>query len=164
MLDYKERAGLTLKIKMKMKSKKTMKSDGNRKTTVKAKSRQVVKASIPEAKEMAPGTPARKPVTAAALEPDAKEAAPAPAKPGRIILQLVKPGAASVFVAGSFNEWNPGTTQLKPLGNGRWAGSAEAGPGRYEYLFVVDGNWIPDPDARESVANPFGGINSVLVV
>jgi hypothetical protein len=36
--------------------------------------------------------------------------------------------------------------------------------GRHEYLFVVDGQWLPDPKAKESVQNPFGGRNSVLVV
>ena len=36
--------------------------------------------------------------------------------------------------------------------------------GRYEYLFVVDGQWLPDPNARESVQNPYGGTNSVLTV
>jgi hypothetical protein len=28
----------------------------------------------------------------------------------------------------------------------------------------VDGQWLPDPNAKESVENPFGGRNSVLVV
>jgi hypothetical protein len=37
-------------------------------------------------------------------------------------------------------------------------------PGTYEYCLVVDGQWIPDPLARESVPNPFGGRNSVLNV
>ena len=37
-------------------------------------------------------------------------------------------------------------------------------PGNYEYCFVVDGEWIPDPLARESVPNPFGGRNSILNV
>jgi hypothetical protein len=36
--------------------------------------------------------------------------------------------------------------------------------GRYEYMFVVDGQWLPDPNAKESVQNPFGGKNSLLVV
>ena len=36
--------------------------------------------------------------------------------------------------------------------------------GRHEYLFVVDGQWLPDPNAKESVANPYGGRNSVLTV
>ena len=39
---------------------------------------------------------------------------------------------------------------LTPLGNGRWSGSLAVKPGRYEYLFVVDGTWTPDPNARES--------------
>jgi len=29
---------------------------------------------------------------------------------------------------------------------------------------VVDGQWIDDPAAKESVANPFGGFNAVLIV
>jgi hypothetical protein len=28
----------------------------------------------------------------------------------------------------------------------------------------VDGQWLPDPNAKESVENPFGGRNSVLTV
>jgi hypothetical protein len=37
-------------------------------------------------------------------------------------------------------------------------------PGTYEYCLVVDGQWMPDPLARETVPNPFGGRNSVLNV
>jgi hypothetical protein len=29
---------------------------------------------------------------------------------------------------------------------------------------VVDGHWMPDPSARDSRPNPFGGRNSVLNV
>lgn len=83
---------------------------------------------------------------------------------GRILLELIKPDAKTVAVAGTFNEWNPQKTPLSPLGNGRWAGDLNVTAGRYEYLFVVDGQWLPDPNAKESVQNPFGGTNSVLVV
>ena len=85
-------------------------------------------------------------------------------KASRISLELIKPDAKTVYVAGSFNEWQPEKTPLAPLGNGRWAGDLAIKPGRHEYLFVVDGQWLPDPNARESVQNPFGGKNSVLVV
>ncbi|MBI3875935.1 MAG: glycoside hydrolase family 13, partial [Verrucomicrobia bacterium] len=37
-------------------------------------------------------------------------------------------------------------------------------PGRYEYLFVVDGRWLSDPGADEAVPNRFGGWNSVREV
>jgi hypothetical protein len=37
-------------------------------------------------------------------------------------------------------------------------------PGRYEYRFVVNGEWVDDPKAKASVPNPHGGRNAVLVV
>jgi len=83
---------------------------------------------------------------------------------GRIALEFIKPEAKTVFVAGSFNQWKPEATPLVPKGNGKWVGDLAVKPGRHEYLFVVDGQWMPDPKARESVVNPFGGKNSVLVV
>jgi 1,4-alpha-glucan branching enzyme len=88
----------------------------------------------------------------------------AAAKPNRVSIEFVNPAAKAVSVAGSFNEWKPDKTPLVPVGNGRWLGALAVRPGRHEYLFVVDGQWIPDPNAKESVQNPFGGKNSVLIV
>jgi 1,4-alpha-glucan branching enzyme len=82
----------------------------------------------------------------------------------RVSLELVKPGAKTVYVAGSFNEWKPEKTPLIAAGNDRWVGHLAVKPGRHEYLFVVDGEWLQDPNAKETVENPFGGKNSVLVV
>lgn len=81
----------------------------------------------------------------------------------KVSLEFFKPGARQVAVAGSFNGWKP-EDSLKPAGNGRWVADLNVGPGRYEYLFIVDGQWQPDPNAKESVSNPFGGQNSVLIV
>src|SRR2546423_4251057 len=81
----------------------------------------------------------------------------------RVSFELVKADAQKVCVAGSFNQWKPDQTPLAPVGNGRWVGDLTVKPGRYEYLFVVDGQWLPDPNAKESVQNPFGGQNSVLI-
>jgi hypothetical protein len=89
---------------------------------------------------------------------------PATPAPPQVVLELVHPAAKQVSVAGSFNGWQPERTPLKAAGNGRWSGDLKVAPGRYEYLFVVDGQWLPDPNARESVQNPFGGRNSVLTV
>ena len=91
-------------------------------------------------------------------------AKPQAPKPGRVSFELVKPEAKNVFVAGSFNDWKPEMAPLAPMGNGRWVGDLTVKPGRYEYLFVVDGQWMPDPNAKESVQNPFGGRNSILGV
>jgi 1,4-alpha-glucan branching enzyme len=85
-------------------------------------------------------------------------------KAGRVAFELVKPDAKNVCVAGTFNDWKPEKAPLVPMGNGRWAGDLSVKPGKYEYLFVVDGQWMPDPNAKESVENPFGGRNSVIGV
>jgi 1,4-alpha-glucan branching enzyme len=123
------------------------------------------KKSLVGVKAVAPE--AAKPVPVRLTEPAV--ARPAPAKsqspqPARMSLELVEPAAQQVYVAGSFNGWKPDTTPLMALGNGRWKGDLKLGPGRHEYLFVVDGQWRPDPNARETVQNPFGGQNSVVMV
>ena len=72
--------------------------------------------------------------------------------------------AASIAIAGTFNEWRPTATPMIAIGEGRWVKKLVLPPGVYEYRLVVDGQWIPDPRARETVPNPFGGLNSVLKV
>jgi 1,4-alpha-glucan branching enzyme len=79
-------------------------------------------------------------------------------------LTLVAPAAKEVCVAGTFNDWKTGATPLKAAVGGEWRGELKLSPGRYEYLFVVDGKWLPDPAANESAPNPFGGVNSVVSV
>ena len=49
-------------------------------------------------------------------------------------------------------------------GGGRWLKETELPPVTYEYCLVVDGQWMPDPLAKETVPNPYGGVNSVLKV
>ena len=77
---------------------------------------------------------------------------------------LKQPQARSVAVAGSFNDWDGNRTPLSLDSAGTWKATVWLPAGRYEYRFVVDGQWISDPGARESVRNAFGSINSVLVV
>jgi len=103
--------------------------------------------------------PAQAPVKKAPATP-----APVKAAEPHVSLQFVNPTATKVCVAGSFNGWKPEATPLTRTANGQWIGDLTVKPGRHEYLFVVDGQWIPDPKARETVPNPFGGRNSVLVV
>ena len=77
---------------------------------------------------------------------------------------FIQPDAHEVFVAGSFNNWNPGETPLTNIGQGHWVKDLALPPGRYEYQFVVDGHWLPDRTAKQIVLNPFGGLNSIVVV
>ena len=78
--------------------------------------------------------------------------------------EFTHPTAAMVCVAGTFNHWQPEAKTLHPAGGGKWWKETQLAPGTYEYCFVVDGQWIPDPLAKNHVPNPFGGRNSVLVV
>ena len=84
-----------------------------------------------------------------------------PRKP--VSLRLRHDAAVAVFIAGTFNNWEPGRDMLRRNESGEWGIQLELEPGRHEYLFVADGCWLPDPDADEWVENPYGGRNSVLV-
>lgn len=79
-------------------------------------------------------------------------------------LQFRNPTAKSVFVAGEFNEWHPGASEMVLLQGGLWAKELTLQPGSYEYRFVVDGVWTADPKNAETRPNPFGEANSVLRV
>jgi hypothetical protein len=50
------------------------------------------------------------------------------------------------------------------VGEGRWAKELVLPPGTYEYCVVVEDAWLCDPLAKETVPNPFGGLNSILRV
>jgi 1,4-alpha-glucan branching enzyme len=78
--------------------------------------------------------------------------------------EFTHPTASAVCLAGTFNHWQPEAKTLHSSGAGHWWKETALAPGTYEYCFVVDGQWMPDPSARETVPNPFGGRNSVLKV
>jgi len=78
--------------------------------------------------------------------------------------EFAHPTAETVCLAGSFNHWQTEAKALDSSGAGNWWKETALAPGTYEYCFVVDGQWMPDPHAAESVANPYGGRNSILHV
>jgi 1,4-alpha-glucan branching enzyme len=85
-----------------------------------------------------------------------------PEKP--VEFTLNHPQARAVAVAGTFNDWHSSRTPMSPGPGGTWNATVWLPAGRYEYRFIVDGKWISDPSAKESVQNSFGSTNSVLVV
>lgn len=87
----------------------------------------------------------------------------------RVTLQPVRfeylsSGAREVAVAGSFNNWDVSSARMVRAVRGRWLRVMFLPPGRFEYLFVVDGRCVADPRATESVPNVFGCVNSVVSV
>ncbi len=81
-----------------------------------------------------------------------------------VCFEFTHPTATTVCVAGTFNDWQPETKPLHSVGGGRWHQDTVLPPGTYEYCLVVDGHWIPDPRAKVTAPNPFGGMNSLLTV
>lgn len=80
-------------------------------------------------------------------------------------LVLIQPEARSVSVAGDFNSWMPDRTPLRETEKGVWTATLHVKPGRYHYMFVIDGEkWVPDPLAGEYSLDGFGSKNSVLDV
>jgi len=77
--------------------------------------------------------------------------------------RLSMPQARTVCVVGMFNNWDTKRTPMHKDASG-WKATVSLAPGRYEYRFVADGQWLSDPNAKESVGNDFGSTNSVLVV
>ena len=80
-------------------------------------------------------------------------------------LVVVLPDAGTVEVAGDFNGWDPTRTPLTPVAGGAWTVTLPLQPGRYEYMFVVNGQqWVADPFAVEQNDDGFGSQNAVLDV
>lgn len=82
----------------------------------------------------------------------------------KVTFALELPDARNVFVAGDFNGWDSDRTQLRRGRSNIWQRDIKLRPGRYEYKFVIDGNWVLDPKNNNRVLNSFGSENSVLEI
>ncbi len=81
----------------------------------------------------------------------------------KVAFAIDVPLAGSVFVAGSFNNWDPQKTAMKKDKKGVWTKSLSLEPGTYEYKFIVDGEWVNDPANANKVTNEFG-TNDIITV
>ncbi|HLK29811.1 MAG TPA: hypothetical protein VKT28_14630 [Puia sp.] len=69
--------------------------------------------------------------------------------------------ARTIFLAGDFNNWNPGTLPMKREGN-EWFCSIHLSTGKHLYKFIVDGKWIIDPYNKLWEQNEYDTGNSVM--
>ncbi len=84
--------------------------------------------------------------------------------PQKVKFKFNSTDAKAVGLFGDFNQWNEEKAIPLSASNGAWTLDLELPPGRYEYLFLVDGEHRPDPNSAEKKPNDFGGENSVLHV
>jgi Glycogen recognition site of AMP-activated protein kinase len=85
---------------------------------------------------------------------------------GRLVFVYREDAARRVRVSGEFNGWNPAHGVFARQPDGTWR--LEIDPpaaGRYRYRFLVDDTrWIEDPSNDVREANPYGSMDSVLVI
>ncbi len=73
------------------------------------------------------------------------------------------PDARQVILSGNFNGWNEHDLQMRKVDDG-WQLRADLPPGRYEYKFIVDGEWMHDPANPDRVKNEHDTYNSILYI
>ena len=82
-----------------------------------------------------------------------------------ITFRIAAPPHANVQIAGDFNSWKPEDLKYtekrdQPL----WHKKVSLRPGSYQYKFLVDGLWTPDPKNKNRVDDSLGGTNSLIRV
>ncbi|MGC8902343.1 MAG: glycoside hydrolase family 13 [Fervidobacterium sp.] len=83
---------------------------------------------------------------------------------GYVVIRVYAKDAKHVFIAGSFNNWKDNDTECYYVDTGWWEAVLELTPGIYEYKFIIDGNWMVDPNAFAFTDDGFGGKNGVIEV
>lgn len=80
-----------------------------------------------------------------------------------IVFKLEAPESAMVQIAGDFNEWVPESLHFtESQGRPLWHKTISLRQGSYEYKYLVEDRWIPDPDNETTAADAYGGVNSVI--
>lgn len=83
----------------------------------------------------------------------------------RIRFELNAEPDRAVYLAGSFNDWDPRKKRMRPVDrDGLYEATVVIPRGRHEYKFVVDGEWRADPENPEWSPDGMGSLNSVVKV
>jgi predicted esterase len=81
------------------------------------------------------------------------------------LFSYYSPGAKEIFLAGDFNGWKRRKTPLIKGGDDVWRVVLGLKPNRsYDYKYIVDGNWVNDPNNRDLNPDVAGGANSVIFI
>jgi len=82
----------------------------------------------------------------------------------KVRFEVTAPAASKVTLTGDFNAWNKSGVALKKDKSGVWSTDMSLKPGKYQYKYIVDGQWKTDPANRATVRNTYGTENSVKEV
>lgn len=92
-----------------------------------------------------------------------------PENSGHRILHLVDffcraPEAKNVFLIGDFNGWEPTANPMNRMPDGGWVLRLELPHGHHQYLFLVDGKPVLDPNAMGKVHNERNETVSLIAI
>jgi len=79
-------------------------------------------------------------------------------------LTFYSPESMKVYVSGEFNGWDTHSLPMKKGKDGVWRSKVKLLPGRYEYKLFADNTWIESLSDAETVSNPFGTQNFIILV
>ena len=83
----------------------------------------------------------------------------------KMLFTLKATTKGDVQIAGDFNSWRPEPLRLVRGATGLfWQTAMQLSPGSYQYKFLVDGRWLPDPANENTTRNIFGSVNSIITV
>lgn len=83
----------------------------------------------------------------------------------RVTFQISSNPNSDVYLAGAFNNWDAQRHRMKDTrGSGKYTITLMLQKGEYEYKYVINGNWVVDPECQDWVRNQFGTLNSVKKV
>ncbi|HSS21474.1 MAG TPA: DUF3471 domain-containing protein [Pyrinomonadaceae bacterium] len=91
-------------------------------------------------------------------------ALPSPSLKGNTTFRLKGHADSSIIaLAGSFNNWNQ-SQYIFGREDGDWVCRVDLEPGKHAYKFIVDGNWLLDPENPNTEDDDYGVKNSVIIV
>lgn len=83
----------------------------------------------------------------------------------KVVIECTEDPDADVFVAGTFNNWEPEKKPMVPVdNNGLYQAVLMLPPGQYEYKLVISGDWRLDTSNPNWTLNGLGTLNSVIEV
>lgn len=79
--------------------------------------------------------------------------------------QLKAPEAENVMLAGDFTDWENAARKMRRLKSGNWKTTISLEEDKtVQYRFLVDGQWVDDPECQDRIPNGFGGENCLRQV
>jgi 1,4-alpha-glucan branching enzyme len=83
----------------------------------------------------------------------------------RIKFELQADPDSKIYIAGSFNNWNPKERKLKDKqNNGNYSLFVLVPKGKQEYKFIINDDWCLDPNCIDKKKNKLGTYNNFINV